>query len=181
MNDEIRSKLNTILVSGEIEENIDFLLENIPEIKPMIGFDQNHPCHFLDVWGHTVCAFHNLDSFDDIEVDMATLLHDIGKPFSYQDAENGRIRHFKGHPEVSFKMAGTILKRLGYDEKFMTDVCYLVRFHDDIIDPTALDNTIELVKKRLQVQYADAKAHSLIIVDKRLRELDKIKEQLSRI
>lgn len=181
MSYEVRNKLNEILVSGKIEENMDFILKVIPEIKPMIGFDQNHPCHFLDVWGHTVCAIHNLENFDDIEVDMATLLHDIGKPFSYQDEPSGKIRHFKGHPEISFQMSNTILKRLGYDDEFVNNVCYLVRKHDDIIDPTKLDNSIELVKKRLKVQYADAKAHSMFIVEKRLRALDEIKRQLEQI
>ncbi len=28
---------------------------------------------------------------------MAALLHDIGKPFAYQDEE---VRHFHGHPQV---------------------------------------------------------------------------------
>ena len=30
-------------VSNEILNNLDYLLTIIPEIKPMIGFDQKHP------------------------------------------------------------------------------------------------------------------------------------------
>ena len=47
---------------------------------------------------------------------MAALLHDIGKPFSYQDEE---VRHFHGHPEVSADMTEEILKRLGYSKDFI--------------------------------------------------------------
>lgn len=50
----------------------------------MIGFEHRHPHHHLDVRQHTLEAIRNLNS-SDIELIMAGLLHDIGKPFSYQD------------------------------------------------------------------------------------------------
>ena len=71
-------------VATEIEENIDELLLIIPEINNMIGFEHRHPHHHLDVRQHTLEAIRNLNS-SDIELIMAGLLHDIGKPFSYQD------------------------------------------------------------------------------------------------
>ena len=39
------------------------------------------------------------DSINDIDIRLVLLLHDIGKPFSYQ--EDGNIRHFKGHAQKS--------------------------------------------------------------------------------
>ena len=114
----------------------------------------------------------------DLETKMAMLLHDIGKPFSYQDDE---VRHFHGHPEVSAQMTEKILERLGYNEKFIEDVCYLIRTHDTIIEPNNLDNTYNMIKKRLQVQYADAKAHKPEKVEKRIKLLNDIKSQLQKL
>ena len=53
---------------------------------------------------------------------MAGLLHDIGKPFSYQDEE---IRHFHGHPQISAQISKKILLRLGYDTNFINNVVIL--------------------------------------------------------
>lgn len=169
-------KLSEIISTGKIEENLEFLKEKIPEITNMIGFEHNHPHHHLDVWNHTLEVIKNINN-QDLELKMAALLHDIGKPFSYQDDE---VRHFHGHPEVSSQISENILKRLGYDEKFVKDVCYLVRTHDTIIDPNNLDNSYKMIMKRLQLQYADAKAHAPSKVEKRIRFLDTISESLSK-
>ena len=170
-------KLNEIITQENLEEsidkNIDFLIETIPEIKNMIGFEHRHPHHIYDVWNHTKVAMKN--SNPDLEIRMALLFHDIGKPFSYQDEE---VRHFHGHPEVSNKMTEKILKRLNYDDEFIKRICYLVQFHDTIIDMNEIDIKGALVLKRLEVQYADAKAHNPTKVQKRIDILDRIKEEL---
>lgn len=173
-----KSKIEESLTGNNVEEsingNIEYLLTLMPEIKHMIGFEHRHPHHHLDVWKHTLEVLKNLNS-KDLELNMAALLHDIGKPFSYQDEE---VRHFHGHPEVSYKMAQQILTRLRYDEDFIKRVSYLVETHDKIIEPNNLDNSLEMVLKRLQLQYADAKAHHPDKIGKRLKFLDDIKGQL---
>lgn len=168
-------KLSQIVVSGKIEENIVFIKKEIPEIENMIGFEHRHPHHHLDVWNHTLEVVKNINS-QDLELKMAALLHDIGKPFSYQDEE---VRHFRGHPEVSSQMSETILRRLGYNESFIQNVCYLVKNHDTIIDPQNLDNSRKMVMKRLELQYADAKAHAPSKVEKRIKFLDSISQSLT--
>ena len=172
-------KLNDIILSENVKEevnkNIGFMTDIIPEISFMIGFEHNHPHHDLDVYNHTLKALSNSKS--DLKIRMALLLHDIGKPFSYQD--DGEIRHFYGHPKVSAEMTETILKRLGYEKEFISDIIYLVENHDKLIDTNNLDNNIEMVKKRLEMQYADASAHREDKVKKRLDVLDKIKKELN--
>ncbi len=174
--DEIREKINTILLTQTITENTDFLISTIPELRFMVGFDHRHPHHHLDVWNHTLEVVKNIDS-KDLELKMAALLHDIGKPFSYQDSE---VRHFHGHPEVSYQMTKEILKKLGYEEDFIDNVSYLVRMHDTIIHPNELDNDFELIEKRLKLQYADALAHHPDKVGKRIEKLDSIKAMLEK-
>ena len=43
------------------------------------------------------------------DIRLCLLLHDIGKPFSYQGEE---VRHFRNHAAVSANMSKIILKRL---------------------------------------------------------------------
>jgi len=174
----LKTKLDEILVSENIpqaiNENMEYLEIVMPEIKNMIGFEHRHPHHHLDVWQHTLEVLRNLNS-KDLELNMSALLHDIGKPFSYQDEE---VRHFHGHPEVSSRMSKDILIRLGYDERFIERVTYLVKNHDTIIDPQNLDNKLEMVQKRLQLQYADARAHHPDKIQKRINFLDNINKEL---
>lgn len=63
----------------------------IPELKDLIGFQQNNPYHAYDVFDHTVHAIGKCES-DDLVVRLAVFFHDFGKPHSYQDGEDG-IRH----------------------------------------------------------------------------------------
>ena len=171
---QILSREDTV---KEIKENMDELLLIIPEIKKIIGFKHKHPRHHLDVWPHTLEVIRNLNTTD-IELNMAGLLHDISKSVQYQD--DGEVRHYHGHPEVSYEMTKQILSRLNFDEKFIDRVSYLVLKHDTPIDVNNLDNTYEMIQKLLKFQYADARAHHPDTVGKRIRFLDKIKNDLEK-
>ena len=172
----MNDKLNRILLNKTINENMEYIFGLIPELAFMVGFEHRHPHHHLDVWEHTLKVVENIQ-VNDLEIIIAGLLHDIGKPFSYQDDE---VRHFKGHPQVSAKISQNILRRLGYRDKFVEHVEYLVRTHDTIIDPQNLDNSYEMIEKRLELQYADAKAHAPETVEKRIKFLNEIQKELSR-
>ncbi len=174
LKDKIQKILSGTNAAESLEKNDEDLLKIIPEIRNMINFEHRHPHHNLDVWQHTLAVIRNLNT-DDFELNMAALLHDIGKPFSYQDDE---VRHFHGHPEKSYQMTISILTRLGFDKEFIDRVAYLVRSHDTVIDCNNLDSSYELIKKRLKLQYADARAHNPNTVEKRVKFLDSIKKQL---
>ena len=176
--ENIRNKLQEILLSNSLRDNQDIVFKYIPELKNMVGFEHRHPHHHLDVWEHTLAVLENLNDENDIELKMAGLLHDIGKPFSYQDEE---VRHFHGHSEVSKEMSIIILNRLGYNQKFINNVSYLVLKHDTPIEPENLDNSYEMVKKLLKLQYADAKSHHPDKILKRLAFLDDILKRLNEI
>lgn len=177
INDQ-RTVLNQILTSNNpsqsLSEEVDTLTEIIPELTPSIGFSHRHPHHHLDVWEHTLAVVRNLDS-QDLELNMAGFLHDIGKPYSYQDEE---VRHFHGHPEKSYEITLKVLQRLGYDPSFIDRVSYLVRTHDTIIDVDHFDNSPDMIDKRLRLQYADARAHHPDKVAKRIDFLDALSKKI---
>lgn len=100
----------------------------IPELKDMMGFQQNNPYHAYDVFDHTVHAIEKCES-DDLVTRLAVFFHDFGKPHSYQDGEDG-IRHFKGHGKVSAEITDSIMKRLRFDNETRNNVVELVYYHD---------------------------------------------------
>ena len=64
-----------------------------------------------------------------IELCLAVLLHDIGKPSTYSySKEEDRIR-FSGHDQIGAEMAEVILKRLKYSNKTIEEVCAMVKNH----------------------------------------------------
>lgn len=159
-------KLEKILLSDNIvksiNDNINYLLTIIPEIKDMINFPHNHPHHHLDVWNHTLLALSL--SKKDFDIRVVLLLHDIGKPHSYQD---GEVRHFKGHPKVSSYISRNVLERLGYEKDYIEEMCYLIENHDNPITRYDLLNNFKLTTKRYLIQYCDALAHNPKKLEKR--------------
>ena len=169
--------LEKILLSDDvvmnINNNLDFLVDIIPEIKYMFNFKQHHPHHHLDVWNHTLLALSL--SKKDFDVRLGLLLHDIGKPFSYQDLE---VRHFKGHAKVSAIMSKNILTRLGYDEEYIDYMCYLIKNHDKRITDEQINDNLELSLKLFEMQRCDALAHHPDSLEKRKVYLREVKNKL---
>ena len=168
--------LEKILLSDDIvntiNNNMDYLLEIIPEIKPMIGFEHNNPEHHLDVWEHTLLALSL--SPPNYDIRLVLLLHDIGKPFSYQD---GEVRHFKGHAAMSTAISRKILKRFNYPDSYIEKLCYLIRNHDYPISNTQILTNYNLSLKLYEIQRCDALAHNPEKLEKRKQYLKKIEEK----
>jgi len=156
----------------EINNNLEYILNIIPEIKPMIVFDHKHPHHHLDVFNHTLYALSL--SKKDFSIRMALLFHDISKPYCY--VENGGIRHYPNHPIYSEKITRIVLERLEYDKDFIQEVCYLVKNHDYPIRESEVKENPSLLKKRLEVQRCDALTHNLEKLEKRKKYLEKTKK-----
>lgn len=170
--------LYTILTSDNIvnaiNSNLDYLLSIIPEISSMIGFEHKHPHHHLDVWNHTLLALSK--SSNNFDIRLVLLLHDIGKPFSYQE-EDG-IRHFKNHPKVSSTMAYDILKRLKYDETYINRICFFIENHDLPISDEYIENNHDDALFLYEVQMCDALAHHPDKLDKRKKYLNELQGKL---
>ena len=168
---ELKNILLTIDVVESINNNIDLLFSIIPELSYMVGFDQKHPHHHLDVWNHTLLALSI--SKNDFDIRISLLLHDIGKPFSYQDEE---IRHFRHHAITSKIISYNILKRIGFNDDFINKICYLIEKHDTLILLEDVEKNYELEYKRYEIQKCDALAHNPEKLDKRLKYLNKTKK-----
>ncbi|MDR3729017.1 MAG: HD domain-containing protein, partial [Oscillospiraceae bacterium] len=99
----------------------------LPEIGPLVGFDQHNRHHCYDVWEHTL---HVLDAVEPVPVlRCAALFHDMGKPecFALDEAGGG---HFMGHPVVSRRIAEAIMTRLRFDNATREQIALLVEWHD---------------------------------------------------
>lgn len=177
---ENRLILKHILLSEDvvnsINSNLNTLVKIIPEIKDMFNFPHNHPHHHLDVWNHTLLALSM--SNNNFDIRLALLLHDIGKPHSYQD---GEIRHFKGHPKVSSEIAYQILTRLEYPNSFINKVCYLILYHDDPMTEEQIINIPAISFERYLIQRCDSLAHNPQKLEKRIAYLSSVEEIFSRI
>ena len=153
-------------VVGNIQANMQHLVTIIPEICDMIGFEHKHPHHHLDVWEHTLCALSL--SPNNFDTRLALLLHDIGKPHSYQDDE---VRHFKGHPNKSSEISKIILERLEFSEEEINKICYLVETHDTPITNKEIEDNLELTITKFKIQCCDALAHHPAKLEKRIKYL----------
>ena len=156
-------------VVGNIRKNTQQLQAIIPEICDMIGFEHKHPHHHLDVWEHTLYALSL--SPNNFDIRLVLLLHDIGKPHSYQDDE---VRHFKGHPEMSAKITKYILERLGYEDNYITYICELISRHDTPLNEEDIIANRDLSKVIFEIQKCDALAHNPAKNKKRLEYIEAI-------
>lgn len=174
MKEKIYSILMSDNVVNSINDNFNYLLEIIPELKDIVSFNQRHPHHHLDLLNHTLFALSI--SPKDFDVRLTLLLHDIGKPHSYQD---GEIRHFKGHTLVSSLISFDILKRLDFDSHEILKICYLVKEHDIPITEEEIINNNELARLKFKVQVCDALAHNPLKLEKRIKYLEEINKLIN--
>ena len=103
----------------------------IPEIQPMVGFDQKNYHHVYDVMEHSL---HVMDEMPRVAyLRFAGLFHDVGKPHTFTIDEEG-VGHFYGHGKVGTEMVREILNRLKYDNETKNRIVTLVDWHDRRIE-----------------------------------------------
>lgn len=158
----------------------------IPELKNIIGFNQNNPYHAYDVFEHTVHAIENCTS-EDLIVRLAVFFHDFGKPYSCQEGPDG-YRHFKGHAKASADLTDSIMRRLRFDNETRKDVVELVYYHDATIETgnkyvKRWLNRIgeEQFRRLLKVRIADIKGQKSDYDSKRIEVIDSIEKCLEAI
>lgn len=155
----------------------------IPELKDLIGFEQNNPYHAYDVFHHTVHAIEQCES-DDLVVRLAVFFHDFGKPHSYQDGEDG-IRHFKGHGRVSADITDDVMKRLRFDDEIRNNVVELVYYHDAAFEARRkyIKRWVNKIgekqfRRLLEVRKADMKGQKPDYEEKRIEKINEIERMI---
>ncbi|HPF20357.1 MAG TPA: CCA tRNA nucleotidyltransferase [Syntrophomonas sp.] len=130
--ERIREELNRILTSDRPAQGIRKLQTGglmayiIPELEVMVGFDQRNFRHNKDLFEHSLAVLEGVPG--QIDVRLAALLHDIGKPACFTIDENG-VGHFYNHHQAGMEMTRRILERLKYDQQTITNVSLLVGSH----------------------------------------------------
>lgn len=125
----------------ELLKNLNLIEIIIPELVDTINFNQYNPHHDKDVFYHSLCVMENSPPL--LEIRLAALLHDIGKPKAFTLDEEG-IGHFYGHDKISVEISKIALTRLKCSNKLIKDVSILVGEH-----MTAYGNYTEKGLKRL--------------------------------
>ncbi len=105
----------------------------IPELAPMIGFDQRSPHHAYDLYTHTAHVTAGVPGVPALR--WAALLHDVGKIPTFTLDETGR-GHFYGHAKASAELADSILRRLKAPTALREQVVVLISNHMTKIEPT---------------------------------------------
>lgn len=126
------------------------LLEHIvPELLPMKGVKQSGH-HIYDVWEHSIRALQACSSKDPV-VRLATLLHDVGKPLTFQQTDQGTIT-FYNHEVVGARVAKQVAARLRLAKHDCDRVFTLVRWHMFTYESFAPDAYIRRFIRRVGLE-----------------------------
>ncbi|MFZ2720070.1 MAG: HD domain-containing protein [Minisyncoccia bacterium] len=149
--ERVRDELIRILQSDRpmqaifMAQKLGILKYMIPELEEGIGCAQNQ-AHSFDVFEHLLRALqHAADQKWPLEVRLAALLHDIGKPATRRWSDEKKDWTFYGHDVVSARMAKKILADLRFPKGMAHKIELLVRWHMFFSDPDTI--TLSAVRR----------------------------------
>jgi putative nucleotidyltransferase with HDIG domain len=135
--ERVRDELTRMLTEGHARlafERLDatgLLAQILPEVSRMKGVNQPPQFHPEgDVWTHTLLLLTQLEAGCPMTLAWGALLHDIGKPATYQppSGSGDRIR-FNGHVEVGVRIGAEICRRLHFSNDETTQILALIENH----------------------------------------------------
>ena len=157
----------------------------IPEFVPCASMPQRHPYHIFTVAEHTYASMQAVEA--DRILRWTMFLHDIGKPPTHSEDENG-CDHFYGHVKQSVAMADTILRRLRFDNASREKILTLIAYHDCELPDTELSMRkllnkigIPLCPDLWKVQVADMRAQNPTLLEERLEKAEATMELYQRV
>ncbi|HEY0786256.1 MAG TPA: CCA tRNA nucleotidyltransferase [Acidobacteriaceae bacterium] len=132
--ERIRDEITRMLTEGqarrafELLEATHLLEQLLPEVARMRGVEQPPEYHPEgDVWVHTLLLLEKLEAGAPATLAWATLLHDVGKPATFERGPD-RIR-FHGHAEIGTRIAEAICRRLRFSNEETEQILLLVANH----------------------------------------------------
>jgi poly(A) polymerase len=137
--ERIRDELTRILTEGgarrgfELLYELGLLAQVLPEVVRLRGVAQPPEFHPEgDVWTHTMLLLEKLPAGCSVALAWGALLHDIGKPATYQPPNpaivGDRIR-FNGHVEAGVRIGEVILNRLRFSNEDKAQILALIKNH----------------------------------------------------
>jgi len=135
--ERLREELTKMLTEGAARQAFELLDETwllrqvLPEIGAMKGVEQPPQFHPEgDVWIHTLLMLEGLPAGASPTLAWGVLLHDVGKPSTFQSAaQTGDRIRFNDHVEVGVLMAEAICKRLRFSNEDTGQILALVDNH----------------------------------------------------
>lgn len=168
-------------------QKIGLLKVLIPELEQGVDMSQNK-AHIYDIFEHSVRALAvAAEKNYKLEVRLAALLHDIGKPVTKQG--EGVDATFYNHDQIGAKITRTVLRRLNFPNDVVKYVEHLVRYHmfyyalDTVSDagvrrllhrlgPDNIDDFIQVrICDRLGMGRPKGKPWKLIQLERRFKEV----------
>ncbi len=153
--ERVRDELTRMLTEGharramELLDEVGLLAEVLPEVARLHGVEQPPEWHPEgDVWTHTMLLLEKLEPGCSATLAWGALLHDIGKPATFQVDRSGKDGHaerirFSGHVEVGVRIAEVICNRLRFSNEETAQIVALVRHHMRFGDvPTMREATV---------------------------------------
>lgn len=129
--ERISDELSKLLLSAKPSKGLELVVstgladEFLPEL-PALKLEQDPVHKHKDVFHHTLAVVERCDPRD-LELRLAALLHDIGKPRTRQVTPEGV--QFHHHEVVGARMAEERLRALRYPNSVVESVCKLVEMH----------------------------------------------------
>jgi len=174
--ERIQSELNKILLSNQAARGIQLLLDSgllqeiLPEIARLNGFAQLNRRHDKCVLGHTLRVVEAVAPV--LELRLAALLHDVGKPDTFTVGEDG-VGHAYSHHLKGMDLAEEILTRLRYPNAVVEKVKVLVKEHMSRVPGLRPGNVKRLIRRvgeeniedLFDLMIADVVAHAAPFVE----------------
>ena len=125
-------KLLPAICAEDLLRFAPILAQVIPELAPMIGFDQRTRHHAYDLFTHTAHVTGAVPG--ELALRWAALLHDVGK-IPCMTVDDAGQAHYYGHAQESAKMTEAILRRLKAPNELREQVVSLIERHMTFLLP----------------------------------------------
>lgn len=152
--ERVRDEFIRILMSDRpmqalfVAHKLGVLRYIVPELESAAGVAQNQ-AHAYDVFEHLLRSLqHAADKGWILEVRLAALLHDIGKPATRRWSDEKKDWTFHGHEVVGARMAKKILEDLRMPADMTRTVISLIRWHMFFSDPDTV--TLSAVRRTIR-------------------------------
>lgn len=156
--ERIRDELFKLLASANPYIGIIRLRESgilqiiLPELERCFGLVQEGPKHdrVYDIGEHNLLSLKHCPSTDPL-VRFAALLHDVGKPDTYEVGPDGNVT-FYNHEVAGGKIVLEIAKRFNMSKKQSDKLYRLVRWHLFTVDENQTDSAIRRFIKNVGIE-----------------------------